>query len=176
MFLFHPPIFFSMAETNKQKEEGKKQRPPRTLVSLLYVNERCVNLFLLPHPPPKCWAKLLRCFIVPHASGFPYSLCGTVSRASTVFSCRHHTATHRGTLILTLPSLLHKLQLCDYVHKQAAHTHTRYWFLATVLSKLWGLLETLNLTIIIPGHIKVPCKQLFSRKYFPYEDIQWEKE
>lgn len=124
MFLFHPPIFFSMAETNKQKEEGKKQRPPRTLVSLLYVNERCVNLFLLPHPPPKCWAKLLRCFIVPHASGFPYSLCGTVSRASTVFSCRHHTATHRGTLILTLPSLLHKRQLCDYVHKQAAHTLT----------------------------------------------------
>lgn len=86
----------------------QQQRPPTQLKNWKSLNKReLCELSSFHHilRSVERRAGPLRCFIVPQKSRFPRSLCGTVSRAPTLLSFRRYTATHRGALILTLPSL-----------------------------------------------------------------------
>lgn len=72
--------------------------------------------------------KPLRCSVVPQNPWFSRALCGTVSQAHILFSCRHYTAAHRGVLILTLPSLTQTTIM--RLHSQTSSTHVRYSYIA----------------------------------------------
>lgn len=101
----------------------------------------------------------LRCFIVPQKSWFPCSLCGTVSRAPTHITQRN-TNPHPS---FPRPNYNYEITLTN---KQ----HTHIIGACTYIVRTWGDITSWNNK---PESIKGLGKQLFSRKYFSYKDLQY---